>query len=78
MLSSLKIINNDLTGGGNHHLFFCLKLTDKLFIAHFCQVLNLLANLTKYNNPHFRLFFYFVRNLDRFWFDSFHGFKLIE
>ena len=27
------------------------------------------------NNPLFWLFFYFVRNLDRFWIDSFHGFN---
>ena len=27
------------------------------------------------NNPLFRLFFYFVRNLDRFWIDSFHDFS---
>ena len=27
------------------------------------------------NNPLFRLFFYFVQNLDRFWIDSFHDFS---
>ncbi len=34
------------------------------------------VNLIDYNNPHFRLFFYFVRNLDRFWIDSFHGLSI--
>ena len=33
------------------------------------------VNWEIYNNPLFRLFFYFVRNLDRFWIDSFHGFN---
>ena len=52
------------------------KRTDKLsFIVSNMSSFGPPVNQIDYNNPHFRLFFYFVRNLDRFWFDFFHGFN---
>ena len=52
------------------------KRTDKLsFIVSNMSSFGPPVNQIDYNNPHFRLFFYFVRNLDRFSIDPFHDFN---
>ena len=56
--------------------FLSGKIFIKLEKSCIVQIFSGMDLLQIDNNPLFRLFFYFVRNLDRFWIDFFHGFDL--